>query len=158
MASAYKMAKSNMYRMVLGPEMLCSEPATMCELQLGENPEWVRGSAELVITQAGTMHGLGGWFDASLCPGVRLHNAPPSPAPSWKHAFMPLPEPVEVKEGDRLITEIQCVGDESAWRWAVRHIPHHIGRGAAAEEGFFPTYSHSTLGGFPTALQRLSAP
>lgn len=157
-SSAFHMAKSNMYRMVLGPEMLRAQPQKICDLTLGEDPDWVRGQAEFTIEQAGTIHGLGGWFDARLCAGVQLHNAPPSSAPSWKHAFMPLPEAIQVKEGDRLVTELQCAGDESAFRWSVQHIPAHIGRGAACEEGLFPIYSHSTLGGFPTALERLCAP
>lgn len=157
-SSAFNMAKSNVYRMVLSPEMLRAQPQKICDLTLGEDPEWVRGQAEFTIQEAGTIHGLGGWFDARLCSGVQLDNAPRFSPPGWKHAFMPLPESIQVSPGDRLVTEIQCAGDESAFRWSVQHIPAGIGRGSATEEGLFPTYSHSTLGGFPTALERLAAP
>ena len=151
-SSAYKMAKSNLYRMVLSPEMLMAAPRPIVELTLGDDPSWVRGSAEFVVEKPGVVHGLGGWFDASLCENVRIANAPPSPAPSWKHAFMPLPEPLTVHVGDRLWAEVQCVGDESAFRWAVKHVPAGI-------EAISPRmFVHSTLGGFPTALERMTAP
>ncbi len=151
-SGAYSMAKSNLYRMVLSPEMLMAEPKPVVDLTLGDDPKWVKGSCEFEVAKAGVIHALGGWFDASLCKNVRLHNAPPSPAPSWKHAFMPLPEPLTVRAGDRLWAELQCVGDESAFRWAVRHIP-------AGVEAFSPRlFVHSTLGGFPTAVERMTAP
>jgi len=154
MSGAYGMAKSNMYRMVLTPEMLRAESQILCDLELGRDPDWVRGEVEFEVKYDGLIHGLGGWFDAELTDGVRLHNAPPSPAPSWKHAFMPLPEPIEVRAGDLLTAEIQCVGDESAWRWAVRHHSAHRDNSMPV-----PTlHSQSTLGGFPTALERLAAP
>lgn len=153
-SSAYDMAKSNMYRMVLTPEMLRAEAQVLCELELGQDPAWVRGEVEFEVQRDGLIHGLGGWFDAQLTEGVRIHNAPPSPAPSWKHAFMPLADPIGVKAGDLLTAEIQCVGDESAWRWAIRH---HSGE--LRDDMPLPTlYSQSTLGGFPKALERLAAP
>ncbi len=153
MSVAYKMAKNNMYRMVLSPEMLLARPEELCELELGEDLDAMMGEAQFLIERPGVVHGLGGWFDAELCENVRLNNAPPSPAPSWRQAFMPLPEPLQVSRGDRLTTEIQCMGDESAWRWTVRHTPCGKGRINAGR-----IYAQSTLGGFPSAMERLTAP
>ncbi len=151
-SSTYQMAKSNMYRMVIEPEMILAPPQSVAELTLGEDPSWVRGNCAFSIQKSGIVHGLGGWFDATLSPRVRLHNAPPSPAPSWKHAYLPLPEPITVEKGDQLWAELHCVGDESAFRWAVKHLPQGL-------SGISPRlFSHSTLGGFPSALERLSAP
>lgn len=152
MSRAYKMAKSNMYRTVLHPDMLVAGSKTLCELELGKSLDWVHGRVNFVVHEPAIIHGLGGWFDATLCEGLHLHNAPPSPAPSWKNAFMPLPEPVAVQAGDWLMAEVDCVGDESAWRWAIKHVNQRM-------PSLIPrVYAQSTLGGFPSALERLAAP
>ncbi len=146
-----QLARNNVYRTVLERDALLAAPETLCELTLGEAPDLVHGVAEFVVKRRGVVHGLGGWFDARLCGGLAINNQPPNPAPSWKHAFFPLERPIAVHSGDLLRAEIQCVGDESAWRWAVRHVPVRFESR--------PTESHhSTLRGFPTALARACAP
>jgi hypothetical protein len=141
------LARNNVYRTVLDSDSLLAAPETLSELTLGEHPEVVSGVCEFVVRRRGTIHGLGGWFDARLCGGITLNNQPPSPAPSWKHAYFPLAEALAVRAGDLVRAEVQCVGDESAWRWAVRHFP--ASNRLPARE-----LVHSTLRGFPTALER----
>lgn len=141
------LARNNVYRTDLDRDSMLAAPETLCELILGERPEVIRGVCEFVVRRRGTVNGLGGWFDARLCGGLAVSNQPPNPAPSWKHAYFPLGEPIEVRAGDLLRAEVQCVGDESAWRWALRHFP--ASGGLPSKE-----FLHSTLRGFPTALER----
>jgi protein arginine N-methyltransferase 1 len=141
------LARNNVYHTELDRDSLLAAPETLSEITLGEEPEVIRGVCEFVVRRRGTVHGLGGWFDARLCGGLTITNQPPSPTPSWKHAFFPVSEPIDVRAGDLLRAELQCVGNESAWRWAVRHYPAS-NRTPARE------LLHSTLRGFPTALER----
>lgn len=52
------------------------------------------------IQRGGTIHGVGGWFAASLCDGVVLKSGPDSPPTHWRQAFFPLRAPVQVERGD----------------------------------------------------------
>jgi protein arginine N-methyltransferase 1 len=49
----------------------------------------------------GELHGIGGWFDAELAPGVRMTNSPLSPDRiTRRNVFFPIDTPVMVAEGD----------------------------------------------------------
>lgn len=152
LSSVATLACNNVYRSVVEPEMLLSDPETLCELPLGFDAAVVSGTCDFVVRRAGLLHALGGWFAADLAPGVRLDNTPPRSASSWQHAILPLEAPVEVARGDLLRAEVQCLGDESAWSWKVGHFPaaHRSQRACAAQL--------CTLRGFPTARQRRAAP
>jgi enediyne biosynthesis protein CalE3 len=69
--------------------------------------------------RAGILHGLGGWFDAALAPGVRLSNAPPNAARSWAQAFLPLGEPVQVQASDTIDVSIALALEGEQWLWSV---------------------------------------
>ena len=151
-SSMCNLACNNVYRAVLSPDMLLSDAETLSSVRLGEDAAVIGGSSEFIVRRAGVMHALGGWFDAELASGYRLDNQPPSQAPSWKHAVLPLERPIVVEPGDLIRAEVQCVGDESAWRWSVSHYY------STARPNEFNVAQLSTLRGFPTAMQRLSAP
>ena len=154
LSSARRMAVNNLYRAVLGTDGLLSAPSCVGRVELGGALTPLMGEAEFRVDRDGVMHGLGGWFRAQLAPSISLTNEPPNPSPSWKQAFMPIEEPLRVKPGDTLRVEVQCLADESAWRWTVRHLTHSPDDFWTAER----CSDHTTLGGFPTARQRLSAP
>ena len=144
-----RMAANNVYRAVIQPSMLLSKPRKLARVHFDRSIAALTQEVVIELEQPGLVHGLGGWFDAALCPGHRLSNAPPNPAPSWKQAFLPLEKPIAARAGDQLRVKVQCLADESAWRWVVSRV---LPRG---EE---PVADHTTLGGFPTALARLRAP
>lgn len=61
-----------------------------CEYGEGDS-FWFDGTTTLKITKSGMVHGLAGWFDAELAPGVLLSTAPHAPKTHWRQAFFPLP-------------------------------------------------------------------
>jgi len=91
--------------------------------------------------RAGTLRGLGGWFDAQLAPGVRLSNAPPSAAPSWAQTFLPLSDPIQIQADDIIDVSIWLSLEGEQWRWSVS------ARGVE-QRG-------STLGGYLFSLEEL---
>jgi protein arginine N-methyltransferase 1 len=143
-------ACNNVYRSHLTPDMLLSDPETLCHVRLGEDTAVISGSCEFIVRRGGVIHALGGWFHAELASGYRIDNQPPNQT-SWKHAVLPVERPILVEPGDLVRAEVQCIGDESAWRWSVSHYY----RNALPTD--FRTTRLSTLRGFPTAVQRLSA-
>lgn len=143
-------ACNNIYHSRLTPEMMLSDPETLCHVPLGTDAAVVSGSSEFIVRRGGVIHALGGWFDAELANGYRIDNQPPSQT-SWRQAVLPVERPILVESGDLVRAEVQCAGDESAWRWSVSHYY----RNALPVE--FRTARLSTLRGFPSALRRLSA-
>jgi len=68
---------------------------------LAEEREFFSWTAELRMARSGAIHGLGGWFDCELCASVRMTNSPFAEAPIQRsQLFLPIGEPVQVKEGD----------------------------------------------------------
>ena len=81
-------------------------------------------SARIVLeaSRAGTAHGLGLWFESELADGVRLSNAPGEPPLIFGNAYLPWPEPVEVRAGDLIEVDIAAsqLGERYLWRWQSR--------------------------------------
>ena len=55
-----------------------------------------------VLERSGTIHGIAGWFEALLVPGVQISTAPDAPPTHWQQAFFPFREAIEVVQGDLL--------------------------------------------------------
>lgn len=96
------------------------------------------GSASFAVTREATLHGFGGWFEASLAPDITISNAAPGET-HWRQVFLPLEEPLAVAHGTRIELELQT-RDGKAWRW----------RGRAGERAFDQT----TLLAMPPCDQR----
>jgi protein arginine N-methyltransferase 1 len=76
------------------------------------------GRASFIATRDGVMHGFGGWFEATIAPGIVLSNPLPHDT-HWQQAFLPLEHPVKVNRGDAVELELQS-HDGRAWRWKGR--------------------------------------
>lgn len=84
-------------------EDLMAAPQVFAEVDLRQH-ETVELSRTLLyrILRPGTLHGVAGWFQADLAPGVLISTAPNAPATHWRQAVFPLREPIEVVTGDCL--------------------------------------------------------
>ncbi|MEY8120407.1 methyltransferase domain-containing protein [Falsihalocynthiibacter sp. BN13B15] len=79
---------------------------------------------ELTITRAGEMHGLAGWFDCTLCEGVKMTNSPLNPERiNRSQAFFPLSKPLHVAKNDVLQVTFVLRPDEDLFSWSVEHAP-----------------------------------
>jgi protein arginine N-methyltransferase 1 len=109
------------------------------------------GEIEWPVTEAGTAHGFGLWFETTLVPGVGFTNAPGSPVAAYWPAFFPFEEPVDVSAGDSVSLTLRAdlVGRDYIWRWKTRFVGHSHGREVKAE------FDQSTLLGLPLSLEQL---
>lgn len=58
-----------------------------------------QAAVELPIRRDGRVHGLAGWFDVDLAPGITLSTSPHAPATHWRQSFFPV-RPFPVQRGD----------------------------------------------------------
>jgi protein arginine N-methyltransferase 1 len=75
------------------------------------------GEVRFALARGGRLRGLAGWFEASLCPGVTVGNAPDTDT-HWGQAFFPIHEQV-AQAGDVVEARVTCA-DAGEWRWSVR--------------------------------------
>ena len=85
------------------------------------------GRAELVIERAGTLHGITGWFTATLVPGVTVSNAPTAAARlDRSHVFLPIDAAVTVEPGDVVRVGVHAIPAEMLIAWTVEVVRHGI--------------------------------
>ena len=84
-------------------------------------PTDVRGTVQVIVTQDGALHGLGGWFDAELAGGASFGSGPEAGASVYDCAWFPLERTVPVHAGDRIAIAMRATHDGSdyVWRWEV---------------------------------------
>lgn len=77
-------------------------------------------SVDSLVTRDGTLHGLAGWFSATLAPGVALTNEPGAPERVGKrNVFLPVRTPVAVAPGDRVQARLRILPNELIVNWTV---------------------------------------
>jgi len=112
-------ARNTKFNVNLPREDILSAPVASGTIDfLGDERGFLSCCAELRATRAGTMHGLGGWFDCELAPGVRMTNSPLAEKKIDRaQAFLPIGEAVEVKEGDAVKATLMLRPAESLIAW-----------------------------------------
>lgn len=108
----------------------------------------IRVAGSVTVDRAGTLHGLGGWFDAELAPGVRLTNAPRAAVRlNRRNVFFPLEHAVAVRSGDTIQAVVRIRPADLFVSWDVT-----IGSGSSARRE-----RHSTLNGMLLSREDLDA-
>jgi protein arginine N-methyltransferase 1 len=117
-------AVNSSYVHQLQPQDYLSEPTVLNEIDLYQAKDNSMDRAvKFRIGRKGTLHGLGGWFEAKLSENVLLSTSPETPCHSWKHRFFPIGKPLEVSEGDKLEVHIgagQMWGLGFVWNWNLK--------------------------------------
>jgi enediyne biosynthesis protein CalE3 len=67
----------------------------------------------------GKLHGMAGWFNAELMPGLSISNGPNDKASHWGLAFFPIDKPVPVDRGNRITAKVQSTGNGEYWNWRI---------------------------------------
>jgi protein arginine N-methyltransferase 1 len=120
LSPARPFALNTPFRVALRPDWLIGEPAVLSRFVLAKVEEVdVRAQVTCSASREGILHGIGGWFDAELAPGIRLTNAPPLQTPNWRHVFFPIEEPVPLEEADEIRVAIWVSGDDKRYSWRV---------------------------------------
>jgi hypothetical protein len=129
----------------LAREDLIGTPRELGEIDLREDrQDFCSWTVELHMTRSGMVHGLGGWFDCELAPGVRMTNSPLADEPIRRaQAFLPIGESVQVNAGDRAKVTLMARPGDHLIAWIVE----------------FPAsgrrFSHSTWQGMPLSSEDL---
>jgi protein arginine N-methyltransferase 1 len=98
----------------------------------------LRISGTIPVMRAGTLHGLAGWFTATLAPGVEMTNSPLAGARiNRRNVFLPLEKPIAVVPGDSVDVDIRIRPAQLIVLWdvevrtaaTVRHMRHSTLKG-----------------------------
>ena len=109
---------NNFHPLKLHDGTFLSEPTRVEQVVLGEtkNTE-VEAKLSVFANRRGRLHGLAGWFNAELMPGLAVSNGPGARASHWGLAFFPIDKPVAVERGNRIVAEIASTGNGEDWHW-----------------------------------------
>jgi len=119
-AAAHEIAQSTGYPRHLTTSDLLAAPATLASANLCETTTTLSGRAEFTIERASRLDGLGGWFSATLAPGVELTNAPGHPSRiNRRNVFFPLQDVVDVERGDGVSVSMFIRPELLVVRWHV---------------------------------------
>ena len=115
-----KWARNTGYPRLLEPSAaLSSESISAVTDPLG-GARLIRLQGSSTIERDGILHGIGGWFDAELAPGVKLTNAPRAEVRlNRRNVFLPLDVAVPVSRGDRVETHLRIRPFDKLVSWDV---------------------------------------
>jgi hypothetical protein len=103
------------------PENLLGKPAKLISLDLQTATGGpVEGRIDVSVDRRGMLHGLAGWFEANLAPGVTLTNSPLSPDAIMRNTvYFPIDRAVEVEKGDRINVLMRVRPNDFVVSWNV---------------------------------------
>jgi len=70
-------------------------------------------------SRRGRLHGVAGWFNAELAPGLCVSNGPGDRASHWGLAFFPIERAVAVDRGNRIHAKISSTDNGEYWHWQI---------------------------------------
>ncbi|WP_437680014.1 methyltransferase domain-containing protein [Sorangium sp. So ce131] len=73
-------------------------------------------AADFVISRAGALEGVLGWFIIHFDEHTRVCTAPTAPATHWGQIFVPVASPLDVRPGDRVHVAVETSALCSEWR------------------------------------------
>ncbi len=144
---ALAIAANTGYPARFDPAHLLGAPARAISVRLS-TASTAALSAEVVLVAArpGALHGIGGWFEAQLSPGVTLTNSPLEARPIFRRqVFFPIARPVPLEEHDQIGVRLRILPAAGVVSWTVDVRDGRVGRGPApTSKGRF---AHSTFQG-----------
>ena len=98
---AFNLFSSKIMIESVNPHGLLALPVCIGEINFKDDTEPTFVSRVYIqMNKGGTIHGMAGWFNVTLCDGIEISTAPTAPQTHWKQAFMPLKETINVIEKD----------------------------------------------------------
>jgi len=119
---ALAIAANTGYPARLDPAHLLGAPMQAISLRLSTASSADALSAEVVLVAArpGTLHGIGGWFEAQLSPSVTLTNSPLAARPIFRmQVFFPIARPVPLEERDQIDVRLRILPAGGIVSWTV---------------------------------------
>lgn len=109
------------YPVKLRSDHLLSDPVSVASLDLSITiPTPLTLEASVVVTRAGNLHGIGGWFSARLSNSVIMSNSPLATSSiNRRNVCFPVDRPVDLEQGDRIRIKMQILPSEMVVTWEV---------------------------------------
>ena len=144
------LAVNNSYPATFTPDQLLGDPAVLASLDAsGAPPSLLDLTATVTISKPGTLHGIGGWFAATLSPSVTLTNSPLSENRiDRQNIVFPIDQPVPVVPGDRILITMNILPTDMVITWNVAVL-------GASGDVHKASFSHSTLQGMLLSKEAL---
>jgi hypothetical protein len=144
---ARTLAANTGYPTKLRPEELLGEPARLVAFDLSQaTADAFKAEVCVKATRKGTLHGIGGWFSASLSPSVVMTNSPlAKDAINRRQIFFPIDQPVGVHKGDCVRVMMHIVPKEIMVSWTVE--VWNEGNGSLYGRVRKAAFKHSTFKG-----------
>lgn len=103
------------------------------------------------VERPGWLHGLGGWFEAHLCPGVVLSTAPHAPPTHWAQTLFPIEEPLKLQPGDMIQARLftSPFWGDILWHWQIT---------VKGKDGQQHRFEHSTFRGIAAFREEVVPP
>jgi SAM-dependent methyltransferase len=119
LSAVRKLAINNRHSVHVPPRFLLAKPESVARVDFRQvESVMLQGEVRMTARRSGTLHGLCGWFAATLSDGVELGNRPGASTTNYAQAFFPLSRPVPMKKGHRLKASLTS-HDSIHWRWQV---------------------------------------
>ena len=163
---ARTIAANTGYQVKFHSEDLMGEPVRLTSIDLSTATEVpIVVNSSVTIERNGTLHGIGGWFTASLSRNVSISNSPLAEYPiERRQVFFPIDRPVSVSKGDCVQIRMQILPHDLVVNWTitvVKSAPNQTSADRAV------TFRHSTWKGMlfcnedlertrPVSIPRLS--
>jgi SAM-dependent methyltransferase len=139
MSPAHTWAANTGYPTKLDADRCLGDPATAARLNvLDVTTDALSLDVTLPIATGGRLDGVGGWFRATLAPGVTMTNSPLSPDRiDRRNVYFPI-DPIAVAPGDELSVRMRILPTQTVVSW----------RGEVTRAGVpFASFNRSTVAG-----------
>jgi protein arginine N-methyltransferase 1 len=119
--AALEIAVNSGYPVRLRAPDLLAAPAIVRTVDLtADTPLPLRGRLTVRPDRIGTLHGVGGWFEAALSPGVTMTNSPVAESPiDRRQVFFPVRAPIPVTPRDTIDVEFRMLPSDHLYAWDV---------------------------------------
>jgi protein arginine N-methyltransferase 1 len=148
-SAARSWAVNTGYPTTLAVESLLGAPQRGIGLDLSSvTPAPFAFDVRLTPERRGTLHGIGGWFSATLSPHVTLSNSPLARSRvNRRNVFLPVEAPVAIDPGDEVRVNVRIMPAETMVGWVVEV--------RAADGTRKARFRHSTLAGMLLSREEL---
>jgi len=115
-----QLAYNAIYQIQSEPVRMLASPSEIAHLDLYQLNTTVFKEVGFEVSTAGTLHGMAGWFETQLAPGIILNTGPDAPATHWGQILFPIGDPVELAVQDRVTFQFEEKRDANdvIWRWS----------------------------------------
>jgi protein arginine N-methyltransferase 1 len=120
-SSVRPLAANTGYQVDISPETALGDPARIVSIDLSADVSpLLQGRACTTVARKGTLHGVGGWFETELAPGIRMTNSPLSSSRiSRRQIFFPADGPVGVAAGDMVEVRMSIRPADLVVNWSI---------------------------------------